>query len=252
MGGLIGLGGAEFRLPVILGAFGVSPLPAVVINLTVSFVTVVSSIVFRAVAIPFDRLAEQTPTILNLLIGTIAGSFFGVSLAARIKESTLVRMMALLLVLIGLTLLSHDLLFNNAGKVIADPVLRFVLGALLGIAIGVFSSLLGIAGGELIIPTLILIFSLDAKLAGSVSLVISVPTILVGLARYHRKGATTAVRTHLVTIMLLAIGSILGTLVGSQLLYLVSDQILRIILALILFYSAGKMLLDHRASYSSS
>ena len=35
------------------------------------------------------------------------------------------------------------------------------------------ASLLGVAGGELLIPTLVLLFGLDLKLAGSVSLAIS-------------------------------------------------------------------------------
>ena len=32
LGGLIGLGGAEFRLPILIGAFGFGPLPAVILR----------------------------------------------------------------------------------------------------------------------------------------------------------------------------------------------------------------------------
>ena len=55
-----------------------------------------------------------------------------------------------------------------------------------GFAIGVVASLLGVAGGELLIPTLILMFGVDIKLAGSLSLAISLPTMLVGFGRYSR------------------------------------------------------------------
>jgi uncharacterized membrane protein YfcA len=112
--------------------------------------------------------------------------------------------------------------------------------------------MLGIAGGELIIPTLILVFSMNAKLAGSVSLVISVPTIIIGLARYHRKGVTTAIRTNLVLIGLMALGSIVGSFIGSLFLNQVSDQHLRILLALILFISAARMLVERRPNDSST
>jgi hypothetical protein len=40
--------------------------------------------------------------------------------------------------------------------------------------------------GGLLIPTLILLFGLDLKLAGSLSLAISLPTMLTGFARYSR------------------------------------------------------------------
>ena len=55
-----------------------------------------------------------------------------------------------------------------------------------GFAIGVVAALLGVAGGELLIPTLILLFGADIKLAGSLSLAVSLPTMLVGFARYSR------------------------------------------------------------------
>ena len=45
---------------------------------------------------------------------------------------------------------------------------------------------MGVAGGELLIPTLMLLFGADIKLAGSLSLAVSLPTMLVGFARYSR------------------------------------------------------------------
>jgi len=38
----------------------------------------------------------------------------------------------------------------------------------------------------LLIPTLVLLFGADIKLAGSLSLAVSLPTMLVGFARYSR------------------------------------------------------------------
>jgi uncharacterized membrane protein YfcA len=49
-------------------------------------------------------------------------------------------------------------------------------------------SLLSCSGrlGELLIPTLVLLFGADIKLAGSLSLAVSLPTMLVGFTRYSR------------------------------------------------------------------
>jgi hypothetical protein len=50
--------------------------------------------------------------------------------------------------------------------------------------VGVAASLLGVTGDEFLIPTLVLLFGADIKLAGSLSLAVSLSTMLVGLTRY--------------------------------------------------------------------
>jgi Sulfite exporter TauE/SafE len=61
---------------------------------------------------------------------------------------------------------------------------QMVAGIVAGFVIGVIASLLGVAGGEFLIPTLVLLFGADIKLAGSLSLAVSLPTMLVGFTRY--------------------------------------------------------------------
>ena len=52
-------------------------------------------------------------------------------------------------------------------------------GVVAGFVIGVVAALLGVAAGKLLIPTLVLFFGADIKLAGSLSLAVSLPTMLV-------------------------------------------------------------------------
>jgi uncharacterized membrane protein YfcA len=47
LGGLIGLGGAEFRLPLLIGAFHFAALEAVIVNKATSLVVVASALPFR-------------------------------------------------------------------------------------------------------------------------------------------------------------------------------------------------------------
>ena len=54
---------------------------------------------------------------------------------------------------------------------------------MLGLCIGTASTFLGVAGGELLIPTLIFVFGADIHTAGSATLFISIPTICMGLWR---------------------------------------------------------------------
>jgi len=73
LGGLIGLGGAEFRLPLLIGAFGFASLEAVILNKAMSIVVVASALPFRAGTIPFNVLMDHWEVILNLLAGSLLG-----------------------------------------------------------------------------------------------------------------------------------------------------------------------------------
>jgi uncharacterized protein len=46
LGGLIGLGGAEFRLPLLLSVFRFPPLEAIIVNKATSLIVVASALVF--------------------------------------------------------------------------------------------------------------------------------------------------------------------------------------------------------------
>jgi uncharacterized membrane protein YfcA len=67
LGGLIGLGGAEFRLPLLISVFGFGRLQAVILNKATSLVVVTSALPFRAGTVPFSEVAAHWPIIANLL-----------------------------------------------------------------------------------------------------------------------------------------------------------------------------------------
>ncbi|MFN3491769.1 MAG: TSUP family transporter [Anaerolineales bacterium] len=100
---------------------------------------------------------------------------------------------------------------------------------------------LGVADGELIIPTILIIFSTDIKLAGSLSLAISIPTILIGLMRYKNQGTLTKIRSDTNFILWMGLGSIIGALAGSYFLKFAPSALLHILLGFILFVSAIKL-----------
>ena len=52
-----------------------------------------------------------------------------------------------------------------------------------GLFIGSVAALTGVAGGELLIPTTVLLYGVDIKIAGNLSLAVSLPTMLVAFAR---------------------------------------------------------------------
>jgi hypothetical protein len=86
--------------------------------------------------------------------------------------------------------------------------LQMAAGVVAGFAIGVVASLLGVAGGELLIPILILLFGVDVKLARSLSLAVNLPTMLVGFARYSLDGTFAVLRRNGRFVVAIAVGSV--------------------------------------------
>lgn len=240
LGGLIGLGGAEFRLPILVSIFNYRTLQAIIINLIVSLVTVTFSFIFRSGIIGLENIVANFTVIINILAGSLIGSYIGVHYATRINEKVLNRIVVGFLVFLSLVLIGHNFIFSVQSLLLPD-LLKIGLGFAAGIVIGIFSSMLGVAGGELIIPTIILLFGIDIKLAGSLSLAISIPTIMMGLFKYRSQQRLKEVNSEQGFIVSMASGSILGALIGTNLLKYVSNSMLYTILGTILLLSALKL-----------
>lgn len=240
VGGLIGLGGAEFRLPLLIGIFGFAALDAVILNKATSLIVVATALPFRAGTVPLDQVLAQWPIILNLLAGSLLGAWIGAGLAVRMKSRTLYRVLAGLLVLIAAVLaLSHSMTLAPAALVTGPA--QIVAGLVAGFGIGIVASLMGVAGGELLIPTLVLLFGVDLKLAGSLSLAISLPTMLVGFARYSRDDSFTVLARNRSFVLFMALGSVIGVAIGGQLLGIVPEVVLLPVLVAILLVSSVKV-----------
>ncbi len=239
LGGLIGLGGAEFRLPVLIGFFNFAALEAVILNKAMSLVVVATALPFRAGTIPFGLIAENWLIVVNLLAGSLFGAWTGAGWATRLRSESLYKVIAALLVVIAVILVfGHD---ATAGQPLLTGMVQVVAGVAAGFVIGVVASLLGVAGGELLIPTLVLLFGADIKLAGSLSLAVSLPTMLVGFTRYSRDQSFSVLGRNKAFLLVMAAGSIVGTFIGGLLLGIVPNGGLLPALAIILLISAIKV-----------
>ena len=74
LGGMIGLGGAEFRLPLLIGVFGFVALQAVIVNKALSLLVVATALPARLLAVPIDELAPHWTIVVNLLAGSLVGA----------------------------------------------------------------------------------------------------------------------------------------------------------------------------------
>ena len=140
---------------------------------------------------------------------------------------------------IGLLLIGERLLPAGLPALVPPQfVAQFVVGLALGLCIGAASTFLGVAGGELLIPTLIFAFGADIHTAGSAVLFISIPTVCMGLFRYGRMGLLPG-RSTLVRIGTpmgaesLIVAAAGGAFAGST-----SAEVLKLLLGLILVAAA--------------
>ncbi|WP_308108850.1 sulfite exporter TauE/SafE family protein [Streptomyces antimicrobicus] len=239
LGGMIGLGGAEFRLPLLIGLFGFAALSAVVLNKAMSLVVVLVALPARLAAVPAAEVAARWPVAVNLLAGSLLGAWAGAAWAVRMRSATLYKVLAALMVLMAAALvLTHT---TPLGTLALPLWARVPAGAAAGFGIGVVAALMGVAGGELLIPTIVLLFGEDIKTAGSLSLLVSLPTMLVAFARYSRDGSFAVLGANLRLTGIMAAGSIAGAALGGLLLGAFPDAFLVPALAVILLVSALKV-----------
>jgi uncharacterized membrane protein YfcA len=242
LGGLMGLGGAEFRLPVLVGLLGYSARQAVPLNLAVSLVTVIASLAIRSQTMNLQPLAPLTPAIVSLILGAGITAFLGTALAGRLSNAQLERVILVLLLGIGTALIIEGFLPFRAFGFLPDSLVVWIAaGVLFGLGIGLVSSLLGVAGGELLIPTFLFAFGADIKTAGTASLLVSLPTVLIGMVRYARRGSYGQREDVIGTIIPMAVASVIGAFIGGILVGAVPQSVLKVGLGVILIVSAVRI-----------
>lgn len=242
LGGLIGLGGAEFRLPVLVALFRLPTLEAVILNKAMSLVVVASALAFRGGAVAPQALLQHLDIVLNLLAGSLAGAWWAAGHALALPRRWLDRLVLALLVVLAVAMLAHAALPGgaDASALLPPGALRMAAGVAAGLLIGVVAALLGVAGGELLIPAIVLLYGVDVRLAGSLSLMVSLPTMVVGFARYARSQPFAVLRREGPLLRWMSAGSVLGAALGGLLLGLVPADALLAVLGVVLLVSAVK------------
>ena len=248
LGGLIGLGGAEFRLPYLIGVLGLSAHQAVPVNLAISLATLLAATPARAAALSPGLLAPFAVEAAGMTLGAVAAAYLGAGWVRRLSGRRLSEVILVLLLCLGVALIVEVLVEGGGRALVPDGVAaRALAGLALGVGIGLISSLLGVAGGEVIIPALVFGFAAPIKVAGSLSLLISLPTVLVGVARHARAGALRDGVILRGMVAPMALGSMAGAVVGGLLVGLVPADLLKLGLGVLLIWSAWKAFRHVRA-----
>lgn len=208
----------------------------------ISLITIASAIFFRMNNFDIAVVSPQILLIISIIAGSTTGAYLGIGISTKISDILFKKVLLLLLLIMGLLLIIESFIPSGSmgiqfGSIYTELIVAFFSG----IIIGIVSSLLGVAGGEVIIPILILIFGIDVKLAGTLSLIISLPTMLVGITRHvHNKMYTDKSEIGLLVVPM-GISSIIGVSIGAFLVIYVPSVVLKIILGALLIFTSIKL-----------
>jgi len=239
--GFIGVGGGEFRIPVLVRVLRFPLRIASGVNLLVGLFTVVLSV--------YRRWGKSTlnddDVVLLWIMGvvSIVGAGLGVLGRQRLPLRPLSFFVRAYLVIVGVWMLYESL--AHADHVLLNPagMHRWALAGVIALVIAAASGVLGVAGGEMRIPALMYLFGLPIIEAGTLSLMVSIPTLASGAATDRKLGGlpNSAVRVALI----MGVASAVGVVLGTALIPYADRHIIKGALGVVLLLSALRLTPPH-------
>src|SRR5258707_10643393 len=118
-----------------------------------------------------------------------------------------------------------------------------ITALLIGLAAGILSGLVGVGGGIIMVPALVFFMNYTQHQAqGSSLAVLTLPVVIIASISYYYQCRKLGTPIDLKVVGLLAAGFLIGGYFGSKIALAVNQDVLKKIFAVILFYTAIKML----------
>lgn len=246
--GMIGVGGGEFRIPVLLYVLRLPVRVAAGANTVIGLAVVVLGVIRRWSQHSWS--ADDFTLAGIMIVASLVGAALGARWANRLPLRPLKIFIIAYLSIVGVWMIVEA--FLHAEHTLMNPtgMGRWVLAAATGFLIAGVSGALGVAGGEMRIPALTFLFGLSIKPAGTVSLLVSIPTVAAAALTYRRLGHIPNNVLAVATVM--GVGSIVGVLIGASVLPYVDKHTLKGILGAVLLAATACLVLpwigERRAS----
>ena len=225
--GLLGLGGGILFIP----------LMVYIAKLNMKEITGVSSMAVAIVAtVGSIRYSSEGyglgPFIPYLIVGGILGALVGNRLNKGLDSNSLKKIFSIVLLITSVRM-NYIVVGNEISN---DNMLIYVL---IGFVSGILAGLLGLGGGVVRIPALLLFAGLPSLVAQGASLITSVPTAIA--AAYPKvKDSPVKIKQGI----MLGGGGSLGVLIGSEIAFSLGDNSLKTIFSYFLFLVAIKMFFE--------
>ncbi|WP_457099094.1 sulfite exporter TauE/SafE family protein [Microbacterium sp. P5_E9] len=230
MSGLFGVGGGTVIVPLLVLILKFDQRLAAGTSLAAIVPTATVGVISYAVHGSVDWIAA-----LLLAAGAIVGAQIGSYLLPRVPITALrwgfVAFLGAVIVTLFLVVPSRD------AELVLDALT--VVGLLaLGVVTGILAGLLGVGGGIIVVPALMLVFGTSDLIAKGTSLLMMIPTAVSGTIGNVRRG-----NVDLVAAALIGLAACTTTALGAWIAVQVDPLVANILFALFLTVIAGQMAL---------
>ncbi|MBK4346667.1 sulfite exporter TauE/SafE family protein [Lacisediminihabitans sp. G11-30] len=201
LSGLFAIGGGIIMVPLLTAFAKLNQRAAAATSLAAIVPTSIVGSITYVIAGEVDLVAAGFVS-----IGAVAGALLGSRFLKRIPLTWLRWLFIIFILLVAARLF---LVTPERGQEVALSVSIAAAYIVLGLLMGVLSALFGIGGGIIAVPALIGVFAIGDLVAKGTSLLVMIPTSIVGTASNWRAG-TVNVRAGLVLGLSATVASIPG------------------------------------------
>ncbi|HEX6631888.1 MAG TPA: sulfite exporter TauE/SafE family protein [Gemmatimonadaceae bacterium] len=238
--GLLGGGGSILTVPVLVYVLGFAAKPAIAMSLPVVGVT---SLVGAALHWRLGNVRVGTALTFGLV--AMVGAFAGARLAVFVSGTAQLALLAVVMLAAAGSMLRGRRGDASGAVPVEPPRLALLLPVALGV--GALTGLVGIGGGFLVVPALVLLARVPMRQAIGTSLLVIAMNSASGFAGYL--GTVEIDWGFLAGFTVIAV---LGALAGSALTARVSQAALRRVFAVFLLVMGGFVLYQNRGAFGSA
>ncbi|MEI6223859.1 MAG: sulfite exporter TauE/SafE family protein [Deltaproteobacteria bacterium] len=232
-GGLVGLGGGVVMVPLMVGLAGLKQKQAHGTSLVALVFTGIVGAATYATKGKVDVVAAAL-----LAVTATATARFGARYADVLPEWKLKRSFGAFLLVIAVILLARPWLAGVSGTGgAAAPWVKAAVLLTTGVFTGFLSGMMGVGGGSIMVPAMVLLAGFPQVLAQGSSLLAMVPAGAAGAYTHYRLG--NVVRGLLPGLIP---GILVGTFVGSSFAVRLPEVVLRLTFAAVLVWTGSKYL----------
>lgn len=231
LSGMFGVGGGILIVPALVLALGFDQRLAHGTSLAAVLPIAASGLIAFTVEDKVDWAVA-----LALAVGAVAGAVIGTHVLHLLPHRTLALGFGLLLLATAARLLlDHSSADGRSGLTVLSVVALVVLG----LATGVLAGLLGVGGGIVMVPAMVVLFGIPGAVAKGTSLAVILPTSVMGTIR-NRKRQNADLRVAAAVGLTGVVSSFPAGLIATRL----DETVSSILFATLLVVVAAKMLWD--------
>ena len=242
LGGLLGIGGGALIVPGLVFFLNFKQHRAHGTSLAAVLLLSLTSVIMYTRQGNIDwRLAAE------MAAGGVTGAMIGARVVKRIKGTVLRRVFSVFLILVGVRMIWNG--FGGDGAPQSAAQLAALHGAAwgtlvalgTGVMTGFTSALLGVGGGIVMVPAMVMLLSIPQHVAQGVSLAAMLPTALTGMLMHHKMG-----NVDFKVAKFVGLGAVFGAVLGALLAGRLDAHALKLGFGIFLIVIATLMVLKKR------